>query len=187
MKTQLWPFSAVVATIVLAGCGGGGDGADTATANPLQVVADDGRAQILSGTGGGGGGGGAVGGGGAPATCVAEISAFNNTAGYGPYGGGVADIKTRFTVKNCTAQAVNWQAKLIYRGPFWGGTVFDFPLTCAMPIAANSSATCQVTERYLLILQTYDVSLQVLDAAGNVLATTSAAVATPLVPNPAAT
>ena len=186
MKTKLWPFSAVVAMIVLAGCGGGGDGADTATANPLQVVADDGRAQILSGTGGGGGGG-AVGGGGAPATCVAEISAFNNTAGYGPYGGGVADIKTRFTVKNCTAQAVNWQAKLIYRGPFWGGTVFDFPLTCAMPIAANSSATCQVTERYLLILQTYDVSLQVLDAAGNVLATTSAAVATPLVPNPAAT
>ena len=187
MKTKLWPFSAVVAMIVLAGCGGGGDGVDTATANPLQVVADDGRAQILSGTGGGGGGGGAVGGGGAPATCVAEISAFNNTAGYGPYGGGVADIKTRFTVKNCTAQAVNWQAKLIYRGPFWGGTVFDFPLTCAMPIAANSSATCQVTERYLLILQTYDVSLQVLDAAGNVLATTSAAVATPLVPNPAAT
>ena len=185
MKTQLWPFSAVVATIVLAGCGGGGDGADTSIANPLQVVADDGRAQILSGGSGGGGGGG--GGGVAPATCVADISSFNNTAGYGPYGGGVADIKTRFTVKNCTALAVNWQAKLTYRGPFWGGTVFDFPLTCAMPIAANSSATCQVTERYLLILQTYDVSLQVLDAAGNVLATTSAVVATPLVPNPAAT
>lgn len=122
-----------------------------------------------------------------PSNCVAQITSFNNTAGYGPYGPNVADIRTRFTVKNCTSSAVTWQARLTYHGPFWGGTVFDFPMSCPLSIAANSSATCQVTERYLLILQTYDVTLDVLDANGNVMATTAATVATPLVPNPNAT
>ena len=170
------------AAAVLAACGGGGD---ESASSPLQVVTDDGgRVHALSGGSGGGGGGGGV----TPAAnCVAQVSAFSNTAGYGPYGPNVADIRTRFTVKNCTAVAVKWQARLTYHGPFWGGTVFDFPLTCDMPIAANASQTCQVTERYLMILQTYGVTLDVIDAAGNVLATSSATVATPTVPNPQAT
>lgn len=144
-----------------------------------------------SGSGGGTGGGGGVGGGGGggtvPPSCVAEISSFSNTPGYGPYGPNVADIRTRLTVKNCTGAAVSWQARATYTGPFWGGSVFSFPLTCALAIGAGSSATCQLTERYLLIQQTYTVTVDVLDASDNVMATTSASVATPSVPNPAAT
>jgi hypothetical protein len=132
---------------------------------------------------GSGGGGGTV----TPGNCVAQISSFSNTSGYGPYGPNVADIRTRLTVKNCTGAAVNWQARATYTGPFWGGSVFSFPLTCALPIGAGSSGTCQVTERYLLIQQTYTVTLDVLDANGSVVATASESVATPTVPNPAAT
>ena len=182
MNGKLWTVPAVVAAILIAGCGGSaGDAADT---GPLQLVPDD-RAQALSGSGGGGSGGGGVVT--PPANCVAQITSFSNTSGYGPYGPQVADIRTRFTVKNCTSAAVAWTARLTYRGPFWGGTVFDFPMTCTMPIAARSSATCQVTERYLLILQSYDVTLDVLDADGNVLGSAAATVATPTTPNPHAT
>ena len=176
-----WAVSAVLATVLaMTACGGGGDSADV---SPLQVVPND-IARALSGGGGGGGGGGVVP---PPAACVAQITSFSNTAGYGPYGPNVADIKTRFSVKNCTGAAVNWQARLTYHGPFWGGTVFDFPMSCGLAIAANATLTCQVTERYLLILQTYDVTLEVLDASGKLLASTSASVATPVVPNPNAT
>ena len=136
------------------------------------------------GSGGGGGGGGAVV---LPTTCVAEISSMSNTAGYGPYGPQVADIKSKFTVKNCTSAPVSWQARVTYSGPFWGGATFAFPLTCSLGIAARSSQTCSITERYLFIQQTYGVTLDVLDASGAVLATTSANVDTPTVPNPAAT
>ena len=183
MNGKLLSILTIMVAILVAGCGGGAG--DVADAGPLQLVPDD-RVQALSGGGGGGGSGG----GGVvtpPANCVAQITSFSNTSGYGPYGPQVADIRTRFTVKNCTSAAVNWTARLTYHGPFWGGTVFDFPMTCAMPIAARSSATCQVTERYLLILQSYDVTLDVLDAEGNVLGSAAATVATPTVPNPQAT
>ena len=124
----LWATAVLVASLVLGatayasgGSGGGG------------------------GTGGGGGGGGTVT---PPATCVAQITSFSNTAGYGPYGANVADIRTKFTVKNCTAASVSWTGRVTYRGPFWGGATFDFPMSCALTIAANSSSTCQLTERY---------------------------------------
>ncbi len=167
--------SAMVAVVLSMSACGGGDAPD---ANPLQVVPTE---HALAS---GGGGGGTVT---PPSNCVAQITSFNNTAGYGPYGPNVADIRTRFSVKNCTSSAVNWQARLTYHGPFWGGTVFDFPMSCPLAITANSTVTCQVTERYLLILQTYDVTLAVMDGNGHVLATVSAPVATPLVPNPNAT
>ena len=116
---------------------------------------------------------------------MADVSAFNNAPGYGPYSPIVADITTKFTVRNCTAAAVSWQARVTYRGPFWGGSVFSFPLTCALPIAARSSGTCQVRERYLFIQQIYQVTLDVLNGSGGVIATSTASVATPAVPNPA--
>lgn len=72
-------------------------------------------------------------------------------------------------------------------GTFRGGTTFDCPLSCDLAITANSSLSCQVRERYLYILHTYDVRLDVLDASGAVLATSSATVSTPSVPNPAGT
>lgn len=143
------------------------------------------------GNGGGGNGGGGNGGGGGgavpPSNCVAEISSFSNTPGYGPYGPNVADIRTKVTVKNCTSSSVAWTARATYTGPFWGGGQFAFPLTCSLTIGANASSSCQITERYLLIQQTYAVTLDVLDGSGNVLATTSGSVATPSVPNPNAT
>lgn len=74
-----------------------------------------------------------------------------------------------------------------YQGAFWGSFTDSLPLTCDLPIRATSSQTCTVPERYILIQQTYGVTLDVLDPAGAVLATTSASVATPTVPNPAAT
>ena len=64
-----------------------------------------------------------------------------------------------------------------------GGSPVVSPTTCV----AGSSQTCSITERYLFIQQTYGVTLDVLDANGAVLATTSANVDTPTVPNPAAT
>ena len=144
------------------------------------------------GSGSGGGGGSLSGGGGGgsvtpPSNCVAQISSVSNTAGYGPYGPNVADIRTKFSVKNCTAAVATWQARATYTGPFWGGSTFSFPLSCSLTVGANSSATCQLTERYLFIQQTYVVTIDVLDASGNVLATSSESVATPTVPNPAAT
>jgi hypothetical protein len=186
-RARLLTVAASVAmALTLAACGGGSEATDTNDTGPLAVVPND-MVQALSGSGGGGGGGGGGGTTTPPANCAAQISSFNNTAGYGPYGPNVADIKTRFSVKNCTASAVNWKARLTYHGPFWGGTVFDFPLTCNMAIAANSTTTCQVTERYLMILQTYQVTLDVLDASGNLLDTAAASVATPTTPNPNAT
>ena len=64
-----------------------------------------------------------------------------------------------------------------------GGSPVVSPTTCV----AGSSQTCSITERYLFIQQTYGVTLDVLDANGAVLATTSANVDTPTVPDPAAT
>ncbi len=136
----------------------------------------------LSGGGGGGGGGGTVT---PPSSCVPQISAFDNTPGYGPYSPVVADIRTRVTVKNCSSSAVTLQARVTYQGVFWGGSTFNFPVTCAMIIGANSSLTCQLREKYLFIQQTYHVIFDVLDASGAVVATSSADVDTPLVPNPA--
>jgi hypothetical protein len=69
----------------------------------------------------------------------------------------VAAIKTKFSVTNCTNAPVNWTARVTYTGAFWGSG-FNFPLTCAMSIAASSSQTCTVDERYLLIQQTYGVT-----------------------------
>ena len=138
---------------------------------------------------GGGGGSGGSGGGTTtpPATCVTTISSFSNTAGYGPYGPNVADIKSRFTVKNCTSTPLTLTGRVTYVGPFWGGSTFAFPLSCNMAIAPNSSQTCQITERYLMIRQTYGVTLDVLDTNGAVIATANANVDTPTVPNPLAT
>ncbi len=189
--------AAAVAT--LAACTTAGPTAPSSLASPSTISAAAATSSVvtgaptikLSGSGGGGGTGGGSGGGGGtvtpPATCTAEITSFSNTAGYGPYGPNVADIRTRVSVKNCTSSAVAWQARATYTGPFWGGTVFSFPLTCKMAIGSTSTATCQLTERYLLIQQTYLVTLDVLDANGQVLATASESVATPTDPNPAAT
>ena len=165
---------AAIAALVSA-CGAGSD-----VAAPMSASAGPSR----SGGSGGGGGTGTVT---PPSTCVAEISSFVNTPGYGPYRADVADITTKATVKNCTGSAVNWLARVTYRGPFWGGTTFAFPLTCAMAIAANGQGTCQTKERYIFIRNTYSVILDVLDANGIVLATSSARVDTPSVPNPAFT
>jgi hypothetical protein len=143
-----------------------------------------GSSVVLAAGGSGGGGSKVVP---TPTTCVAKITSATHTAGYGPYGPNVADIKTKFTVANCTAAAVNWTARVTYSGELWGGTQFALPLTCALPIATRSSKTCTTTERYVLIQHTYGVTIDILNAAGTVLATSSANVATPTVPNPAAT
>ncbi len=149
----------------------------TAAPNPAPSLASG-----SIGGGGGGGGGGAVT---PPATCAAQITTFDNVSGYGPYAPNVADITTRVEVKNCSGASVAWQARVTYTGPFWGGSTFDFPVSCTLVIAANSTGKCQVREKYIFIQQTYRVTLNVLDASGNVLATQWADVATPLVPNPA--
>jgi hypothetical protein len=56
-----------------------------------------------------------------------------------------------------------------------------------LTLSAGAAGSCQITERYLMIRQTYGVTLDVLDASGNVLATSTDSVDTPTVPNPAAT
>lgn len=187
MTVSLRSTLALMALLAMTACSGG--------VTPLSPSATTSitPAATASGSGGGGGGGGTGGsgggGGGGTVTpgCVAQIASFDNVAGYGPYGPSVADIRTRVTVKNCTGSAVAWQARATYTGPFWGGQTFNFPISCDLSIAGGKSGTCQVTERYLLIQQTYHVTLDVLDASGAIIATTGADVATPAVPNPNAT
>jgi len=132
----------------------------------------------------GGGGGSSAAATPPPNNCVAQISAFANTPGYGPYSPYVASIKTKVTVKNCAAQAASWQARVTYAGPFFGGQSFAVPLTCSLLVPASSAATCSVVQRYLYIQQTYGVTLDIVDATGTVLATSTANVDTPSVPNP---
>lgn len=176
---------AFVSLLAVAACSG-----SVSPVSPSATTPASGPTTTASGSGGGGGGGTSGGGGGGGTVtpgCVAQITAFDNVAGYGPYGPNVADIRTKVTVKNCGSSSVTWQARATYTGPFWGGATFNFPLTCDLAIAGGKSGTCQITERYLLIQQTYHVTLDVLDGAGNVLATSGADVATPAVPNPNAT
>lgn len=186
MSLSVRSASALLSLLAMAACNGG-----ASPVSPTATTLASAPATNASGSGGGGGGGGTSGGGGGGGTvtpgCVAQITAFDNTSGYGPYGPNVADIRTKVTVKNCGGSAVAWQARATYTGPFWGGATFDFPLSCDLSISGGKSGTCQISERYLLIQQTYHVTLDVLDAAGHVLATSQADVATPAVPNPNAT
>lgn len=183
MSLSVRSASALLSLLAMAACSGG-----ASPVSPTATTLASAPATNASGSGGGGGGTSGGGGGGTVTPgCVAQITAFDNTPGYGPYGPNVADIRTRVTVKNCGGSAVAWQARATYTGPFWGGATFDFPLGCDLAIAGGKSGTCQITERYLLIQQTYHVTLDVLDAAGHVLATSQADVATPAVPNPNAT
>lgn len=184
MSLSLRSALALVPLLAVAACSGG-----TSPISPSATTLASAPASSASGSGGGGGGTSGGGGGGGTTTpgCVAQITAFDNTPGYGPYGPNVADIRTKVTVKNCTGGAVAWQARATYTGPFWGGGTFDFPLTCDLTVAAGRSGSCQITERYLLIQQTYHVTLDVIDQAGHILATSAADVATPAVPNPNAT
>ena len=67
-------------------------------------------------SGSGGGGSGVVK---PPAKFVVQITALSNSSGDSAYGPQVADIRTRFTGKNCKSA-----------GGGLDGTVFDFPMTC---------------------------------------------------------
>ncbi len=130
---------------------------------------------FASGGGGGGGGGAPV-----PSGCVAKITQFDNTPGYGKYSPYVGGIRTTLTVQNCTPSPVAWHAIVTYSSG-WQTT-----FTCTLPgsIGGGLSGSCRVDNQYLSLNVTYQVTATVADSAGVILATASGSATTPSVPNP---
>ena len=124
------------------------------------------------GGGSGGGSGGGGGGGGVPGVVNPAITAFKVTSGYGPYGGRDGDLQATYTVNMGTsglAPLVRVQIKDLATGMLWWNT---------------TTSTLQGTAgyRYLPLNKSFLVSVELLDASGNVLDSRSQTASTPAAP-----
>ena len=125
-------------------------------------------------------GGGGSGGGGGSSACVAQLGSVSNLASYGWYLPFIAEIKTKYNVKNCSSSPQTLVARTTYLASDGTGDAQQ----CTFAMAANTSSTCSPWARSLRIQHVYTVTTQVLTPSGTVLASSTALVATPLVPNP---